>query len=74
MDVVLALTLEWQDGRLTWGQYAWSDTPIKTIQVDSSDIWTPHIDLANRIHNYSPITERYLDTTVRFDGKTQSKD
>ena len=68
MDVVVALTLEWQDGRLKWGQWDWSTIPVKTIQVDSGDIWTPHIDLANRIHDYSPITERYLETTVRFDG------
>ena len=68
MDVVLALTLEWQDGRLKWGPWDWSIIPVKTIQVDSEDIWTPHIDLPNRIHNYSPITERYLETTVRYDG------
>ena len=66
MDVVLALTMEWQDGRLTWGRYDWSDIPIKTLQVDSEDIWTPHIDLANRIHDR--FDERYLDTTLRFDG------
>ena len=69
MDVVLALTLEWHDGRLTWGQHDWSDTPINTLQIDSEDIWTPHIDLANRIHDFSPITERYLESTIRFDGK-----
>ena len=72
MDVVLALTLVWQDGRLTWNPYQWNDgayTPIKTLKVDSEDIWTPNIDLANRIHDYSPMTERYLETTIRFDGK-----
>ena len=63
---VLAVTMEWQDGRLTWGEFNWSDIPIKTLQVDSEDIWTPHIDLANRIHDR--FDERYLDTTLRFDG------
>ena len=73
MDVVLALTLEWHDGRLKWNQYDWSNTPIRTLQVDSSDIWTPNIDLANRNHDYSPTTERHLETTIRFDGKISFK-
>ena len=72
MDVVLALTLEWFDGRLKWDQYSWSKTPVKTLQVDSTDIWTPHIDLSNRIHDYSPMSEEYLKSTIRSDGKNAS--
>ena len=72
MDVVLALTLEWFDGRLKWDQYSWSKTPVKTLQVDSTDIWTPHIDLSNRIHDYSPMSEEYLKSTIRSDGKKAS--
>ena len=68
MDVVLALSLEWEDTRLVWGENDFG-YPIYTIQVNSEDIWTPNIDLANRIHNYSPNTERYLKTTVGNDGK-----
>ena len=26
------------------------------------------IDIANRIHNFSPTTERHLHSTVRYDG------
>ena len=67
MDAVVALTLEWIDGRLMWDC---SHEPIfKTIKVDSETIWTPNIDFANRIHDYSPITERPLKSRVRFDGK-----
>ena len=69
MDIVLALTLEWHDGRLEWGQYDWSDTPIRTLQVDSNEIWTPNIDLANRNHDYPAATEKKLATTIRYDGK-----
>ena len=31
MDVVLALTLEWQDPRLTWDPYSWGDTRITEV-------------------------------------------
>ena len=67
MDLVLALTLEWKDPRLFWNAYK-SGVPIKSIQVDSEKIWTPNIDLANRVHDYSPVTERYLKATVQSDG------
>lgn len=69
MDIVLALTLEWYDWRLEWDEYEWGETVIKTLQVDSSDIWTPNIDLANRNHDFSLTNERHLETTIRFDGK-----
>ena len=69
MDVVLALTMEWDDGRLQWNRYEWSDIPVKTLQVDSDDIWTPNIDLANRNHDHPPGYERHLETTIRNDGK-----
>ena len=68
MDLVLALTLEWKDPRLVWNKYRWSEVPIRSIQVDSEKIWTPNIDLANRVHDYSPVTERYLKATVQSDG------
>ena len=69
MDVVLALTMEWDDGRLKWFRYDWSDIPVKTLQVDSEEIWTPNIDLANRNHDYPPAAEQHLETTIRHDGK-----
>ena len=69
MDLVLALSIEWKDTRLMWNETDFGEFPIKEIQVDTQDIWTPHIDLANRIHNYSPNTERYLKATVGNDGK-----
>ena len=69
LDVVLALTMEWDDGRLKWPQYEWSDIPVRTLQVDSDDIWTPNIDLANRNHDHPPGYERHLETTIRNDGK-----
>jgi len=68
MDVVIAMTLEWKDYRLQWNQFV-LNAPVKVIDVHSEDIWTPHIDIANRMHDISPMEERYLDTTVRFDGK-----
>ena len=69
LDVVLALTIEWVDGRLIWKPYQWGDIQVKTLQVDSDDIWTPNIDLANRNHDYPPAAEQNLETTIRFDGK-----
>ena len=69
MDLVLALNVEWTDTRLKWNQTDFGDFPIKEIQVDTQDIWTPHIDLANPIHNYSPNTERFLKATVGYNGK-----
>ena len=74
MDVVLALTIEWYDKRLVWGLYDHTQEyaiPIKTIEVSSDQIWTPRIDIANRLHDYSPSTERLLHSTVRFDGINQ---
>ena len=64
MDLVLALTLEWEDSRLQWNGTEW-----RSIQVASAKIWTPNIDLANRIYDYSPVTERYLKATIESDGK-----
>ena len=74
MDVVLALTIEWYDKRLVWGLYDYTQEyaiPIKTIEVSSDQIWTPRIDIANRLHDYSPSTERLLHSTVRFDGNSE---
>lgn len=71
MDLVLALSTEWNDTRLMWKENNFGRFPVKAIQVNSEDIWTPNIDLANRIHNYSPNTERYLKTTVEHNGKVR---
>ena len=86
MDVVLALTLEWQDPRLTWDPYAWGDTRISEVSdklrfstelnynfqlkltVKPEEIWTPSIDIANRIHDYSPVYERSMMSTLNFEG------
>ena len=56
--------------RLQWGIYDQHKLiPIKTLEVSNDQIWTPRIDIANRLHNFSPSTERDLYSTVRFDGK-----
>ena len=83
MDVVLALTLEWQDPRLTWDPYAWGNTRISEVwiydfyanqsdvfklTVKPDEIWTPSIDVANRIHDYSPTTERTMMSTIDYKG------
>ena len=67
MDIVVALSLEWIDPRLKWdfGQF---DVPIREIRVDSKDIWTPNIDLANRIYNFSPTSEIHLQATISHIG------
>ena len=58
--------------RLQWGIYDQHKLiPIKTLEVSNDQIWTPRIDIANRLHNFSPSTERDLYSTVRFDGKIQ---
>ena len=70
MDVVLALSLEWFDPRLTWNLTV-EDTninPVRKIRIDSSEIWTPNIDLANRIYNYSPEKETILKATIGYKG------
>ena len=68
MDVVLALSLEWYDSRLRWTPS--KKTPIREIRVKSEDIWTPKIDLANRI--YSHDWEIDLKASVRFNGKIKN--
>ena len=65
MDVVLALSLEWYDSRLRWTPS--KKTPIREIRVKSEDIWTPKIDLANRIYKHE--WEIDLKASVRFTGK-----
>ena len=65
MDVVLALSLEWYDSRLRWTPS--KNTPIREIRVKSEDIWTPKIDLANRIYKHH--WEIDLKASVRFNGK-----
>ena len=47
MDVVLALTIKWEDKRLRWNKYEWGrllSIPVNTIQVSSDEIWTPRTD------------------------------
>ena len=65
MDLVLALSLEWYDTRLSWPQI--EEMAVKEIQVKSEDIWTPKIDLANRIYKHH--WEIDLKATVGFNGK-----
>ena len=48
MDVVLALTIKWEDKRLRWNKYEWVtllNIPVTTIQVSSDEIWTPRANL-----------------------------
>ena len=68
MDVVIALSLEWIDPRLTWYLNYTNSKPVREIRVDSSEIWTPNIDLANRIYNYSPEKETNLKATIGYKG------
>ena len=65
MDLVLALSLEWYDTRLQWKPS--EEMPIREIRVKSEDIWTPKIDLANRIYKHH--WEIDLKATVGFNGK-----
>ena len=67
MDIVIALSLEWIDTRLKWDPDEF-ETPIKEIRVKSKDIWTPNIDFANRIFNFSPGSEIHLKATVSYEG------
>ena len=72
MDVVLALTMKWKDSRLKWDANEWGEIPITSLSVDSSEIWNPAIDIANRIHDFSPATERFMKSTVNFKGEKNS--
>ena len=65
MDIVIALSLEWIDPRLKWN-FDQFDIPIRDIRVNSKDIWTPNIDLANRIYNFSPTSEIHLKASLRI--------
>ena len=67
MDIVIALSLEWIDPRLKW-EIRRYDTPIKEIRVDSNDLWTPNVDLSNRIYNFSPEKEILLKATISNKG------
>ena len=68
MDLVLALSLEWYDTRLQWKPS--EEMPIREIRVKNEDIWTPKIDLANRIYNHD--LEIDLKASVRFNGKIKN--
>ena len=67
MDIVIALSLEWIDPRLKW-EISWFSIPIKEIRVDSNDLWTPNVDLSNRIYNFSPEKEIHLKATISHEG------
>ena len=64
MDIVIALSLEWIDPRLQWHFFSDWFGDVKEIRVNSKDIWTPNIDLANRIYNFSPTSEIDLQATI----------
>ena len=72
MDIVIALSLEWIDPRLKWDKDQFGDVPIKDIRVKSKDIWTPNIDFANRIFDFSPTSEIDLKATVSHEGNVTS--
>ena len=71
MDCVLAVTMNWMDERLKWAQYGWGSHQISSIRINPNKIWTPHIDVANRLHDFSPSMERKMFAYVRYDGKLQ---
>ena len=71
MDCVLAVTMNWMDERLKWAQYGWGSHQISSIRINPHKIWTPHIDVANRLHDFSPSMERKMFAYVRYDGKLQ---
>ena len=71
MDIVIALSLEWIDPRLKWDSNQF-DVPIRDIRVKSKDIWTPNIDFANRIFDFSPTSEIDLKATVSHEGNVTS--
>ena len=55
MDLVLALTIKWEDKRLRWNKYEWGtllSLPVNTIQVSSDEIWTPGTDFYTGIFWY----------------------
>ena len=70
MDLVIALSMEWNDGRLKWDPDRFNDKPIRELRVENNKIWTPKIDLANRI--YSHDWEIDLKASVRFNGKIKN--
>ena len=65
MDIVIALSLEWIDSRLKWN---YNTAPIREIRVSSRDIWTPNVDFANRLFNFSPEIEIDLKATISHTG------
>ena len=69
MDCVLAVTMNWVDERLKWAQYGWGSHQISNIRINPNKIWTPHIDVANRLHDFSPVMERKMFAYVRYDGR-----
>ena len=74
MDCVLAVTMNWVDQRLKWSQYGWGTHQISSIRIDPHKIWTPHIDVANRLHDFSPQMERKMFAYVRYDGESLRDD
>ena len=67
MDLVIALSMEWNDERLKWNPNRFNDNPIRELRVENNKIWTPKIDLANRIYEFD--SEIDLKATVGYDGK-----
>ena len=67
MDIVVALILEWIDPRQKWDKDQF-DVPIRDIRVNNKDIWTPNIDFANRIFDFSPTSEIHLQATISHTG------
>ena len=45
-----------------------NQSDVFKLTVKPEEIWTPSIDVANRIHDYSPTTERFMMSTVDYQG------
>ena len=66
IDATIAASMTWTDFRLQWSPTTFAN--VMSIGIDPGHLWTPDIDIVNRLNDFAPSAEKRHMAEVSFDG------
>ena len=66
IDATIAASMTWYDFRLQWAPDTFAN--VKRIGINPVNLWTPDIDIVNRLNDFAPSDEKRHMAEVWFDG------
>ena len=72
IDATITTTMSWIDLRLRWNLNDFGN--INQIECLPSHIWTPDIDVINRVHDFSATNEKPQMATIEHNGNVLGLD